>query len=160
VTPADRESPLPVVHRDLVEALEGEATGTGVDSGVWRDKVSRAISASAEGCPRKIGYALGERYAKSVVGRALMVSLELVGAERVWSTLLPVISARLRRDVKVKWHSLGAGVGRVTITGPRATAPDVTHGVYDFFAAHTQPPSRVERVECTEQQLVFEFRWG
>lgn len=156
----DPESPLPVVHRDLVEALEGEATGAGVDSGVWRDKVSRAVSASADGCPRKVGYALGERYAKSVVGRALMVSLELVSAERVWSTLLPLVSSRLRRDIKVTWHRVGEGVGRISVIGPRATPPALTHGVFDFFADHTTPRSRVELVDCTEQQLVFEFRWS
>ncbi|MBM4778429.1 MAG: DUF2378 family protein [Archangiaceae bacterium] len=155
----DPESLLPVVHRDLVEALEGEASGAGIGSGEWRDKVSRAIAASAEG-PRKVGYALGQRYSQSVVGRALMVSLELVPAERVWSTLVPVISARLRRDVKVQWRPVSAGVGRLVISGPRATPPGVTHGVFDFFAEHTQPRSHVEFVDCTETQLIFECRWG
>lgn len=158
--PSDLDSPLPVVHRDLVEALEGEANGAGVDSGVWRDKVSRAISASVEGCPRKVGYAIGERYAKSVVGRALMVSLELVSAERAWSTLLPVISARLRRDVKLQWRPVSEGVGHLVVTGPRATPPGVTLGVFDFFAEHTRPRSRVELVDSTEAQMVFEFRWA
>lgn len=156
----DPERLLPVVHRDLVEALEGEASGAGVDSGVWGEKVSRAIAASVEGCPRKVGYSIGERYAQSVVGRALMTSLELISAERVWSTVLPVISSRLRRDIQVQWRPVGAGVGHLAVTGARATPPGVTLGVFDFFAEHTRPRSRVELVDVTEQRLVFEFRWS
>ncbi|MER2564519.1 MAG: hypothetical protein ABTQ32_27560 [Myxococcaceae bacterium] len=154
---SDPESLLPVVHRDLVEALEGEATGAGVDSEAWKVMVANAIG---DGCPRQTGRTLGERYAQSVVGRALMVSLELIPAERVWSTVVPLISARLRRDVKCEWFPVAAGVGRLVMSGKRVTPPEVTLGCYDFFGEHTRPKSRLEIVDCTETSLVFEIRWG
>lgn len=155
--PSDSDSPLPVVHRDLVEALEGEASGAGVDSEAWKAMVANAIG---DRSPREVGRVLGERYSQSVVGRALMVSIELVSAERFWSTVVPLISSRLRRDVKYEWFPVGPGVGRLVLSGKRATPPEVTLGCYDFFGENTRPRSRLEIVDCTEATLVFEVRWG
>lgn len=151
--------PLPVVHRDLVEALEGSATGPGVDATEWAQKVSRALGDSSEAGARALGFQLAERYARSVVGRALMLSVELVSPERVWSTLLPMVSSRLRRNIQLDFRNDLDGGGHLVLRGPRATPAGMTVGVFEFLGSRTRPPTRVALVDLTEETLVVQLEW-
>lgn len=156
----DREPLLPVVHRDLVEALEGRAEGTGVGADEWKRKVESAIGDGGDEAARRVGREIFLRYSRKPVGRALLLSLELIGAERVWSTVFPFISARLRRDIEVDWTPLveGAG-GRVQVTGPRVTPPAVTLGVFQALGLFTRPRTTVALVDVTRHSMTFEMRW-
>lgn len=156
----DQEPLLPVVHRDLVEALEGRAEGTGVDADEWRKKVQSAIGDGDDEAARQVGRALFQRYSRTPVGRALLLTLELVGAERVWSTVFPFISARLRRDIDVAWEPLPDGAGGfVRVTGRFAAPAAVTHGVLQELGQVTRPRTSVALHEVTERSMTFEMRW-
>jgi hypothetical protein len=153
-------TPLPPVHRDLVEALEGDATGTGIESAEWSEKVRHALPIDDDvEAQRALGRKIAEGTLRSVVGRALALSLELVHAERVWATIVSVVSSRLRCDVTVSWRLLAPGQGTLTLGGRRATPPHVSLGAMEAFGARTQPRTEVRIAFVSEERLDFEMRW-
>jgi len=163
-------SPFLGAQRALVVALGDETAlrelgeAQWLPAGAWAAAIERVRLARFASLPEaqgslEVGRLIGEQFLASEVGALIRTTLDVLPPERAFASLVPTFMGRLRAQFQVDWATTPSG-GTLTLHGARATAPEVTLGVFQAFARHLPTPCAVTlgRIEPERLELRVHFR--